>query len=102
MRSPLELIGYGLRGLSDRIRDRLRDPPQDVGLRVTLLDEPPRALAGDLQDLLVTLGVEQVLGPPALDTAWLAEILVFGIAALIVVLKFRSSVATPLGEGSVI
>jgi membrane protease YdiL (CAAX protease family) len=31
------------------------------------------------------------LAPPALDTSWLAEILVFGVAAVIVVVKLRGS-----------
>jgi membrane protease YdiL (CAAX protease family) len=38
------------------------------------------------------------LAPPALDAAWLAEILVFGVAAVLVVEKFRGSmVSTSLG-----
>jgi hypothetical protein len=37
------------------------------------------------------------LGPTAFDTAW-PEILVFGIAAVIVVFKYRGPVAPPFAE----
>ena len=41
------------------------------------------------------------MGPTAFDTAW-PEILVFGIAAAIVVLKYRGPVAPPFAESPAI
>jgi uncharacterized protein len=41
------------------------------------------------------------LGPPTFDVAWMAEILVFGVAAVIVVLMYRRSVGLSFGKRSV-